>query len=341
MVNENAPDGTVVGVVTAADPDPGDTLTYALRDDAGGRFAIHPATGAITVKDAALLDFATADEHSIEVQVTDAGGLSASAVYVIAVQWDNSGDDAVVAGDADDVIDGGPGNDMLNGEGGNDHLIGGDGDDELDGGDGDDVLEGGAGDDFLIGGAGDDRLQGDAGNDQMFGLDGDDQLEGGAGDDQLFGGMGHDVLAGGAGDDRLEGASGNDHLDGGDGNDAIFGSSGNDVLRGGAGNDQLWGQAGADRFVFDAIGDGVDTITDFEAGDVLAIGNMLVGFEAGEEAAYVDLVEDAAARTTTFMVDVDGADGPAGFEAVAVLQGVTGASVAGLVSAGQIDFLVA
>jgi Ca2+-binding RTX toxin-like protein len=90
---------------------------------------------------------------------------------------------------------------------------------------------------------------------------------------------------------------------------------------------------GADRFVFDAIGDGVDTITDFDGSDVLAIGNMLVGFEAGQEASFVNLVEDAAG--TTVLVDVDGAAGAAGFEEVAVLQGVTG------MNAGQIDFLVA
>ena len=338
-VLEDAPDGTVVGVVAAADPDPADTLAYALVDDAGGRFAIDPATGAITVKDGSLLDFETADEHSIEVQVTDGGGLSASATFSIAVQWDNSGDDTVSAGEADDVIDGGPGNDTLHGMGGNDRLIGGDGDDELDGGPGDDILEGGDGDDFLIGGDGNDQLLGDAGDDQMFGLDGDDLLEGGDGNDQLFGGMGHDVLEGGAGNDRLEGASGNDHLDGGDGNDTIFGSLGNDVLRGGAGDDELWGQAGADRFVFDAIGEGVDTITDFDDSDVLAIGNMLVGFEAGQEAAFVELVDDGA--NTTILVDVDGADGPADFEAVAVLQGVTGTSLGTLVSAGQIDFWAA
>jgi Ca2+-binding RTX toxin-like protein len=300
---ENAPEGTVVGVVAAADPDAGDALTYALLDDAGGRFAIDPATGAITVNDGALLDFETADEHSIVVQVTDAGGLSASAPFTIAVQWDNTGNDEVFAGDTDDVIDGGPGDDSLNGEGGNDHLIGGDGNDALDGGVGDDVLEGQAGDDFLTGGDGNDQLRGDAGDDQMFGLDGDDLLEGGDGADQLFGGMGHDVLEGGAGDDRLTGGM------------------------------------GADRFVFDAIGDGVDTIADFEDVDELAIGNMLVGFEAGQESAYVSLFEDAAG--TTILVDVDGAGGGANFEAIAVLQGVTGTSLSALVSAGQIDFWVA
>ena len=92
-VFENAADGTVVGVVSATDPDAGDALTYALLDDAGGRFTIDPTSGAITVADGALLDFETADQHSVVVQVTDVGGLSATATFAIAVQFDNSGDD--------------------------------------------------------------------------------------------------------------------------------------------------------------------------------------------------------------------------------------------------------
>ena len=42
-VDENAADDTVVGTVAASDPD-GDGLTFALTDDAGGRFAIDATT---------------------------------------------------------------------------------------------------------------------------------------------------------------------------------------------------------------------------------------------------------------------------------------------------------
>ena len=149
--------------------------------------------------------------------------------------------------------------------------------------------------------------------------------------------MGHDRLEGGAGDDSLFGNSGDDVLDGGAGNDMIFGSLGDDIVRGGAGNDALSGGSGADRFVFDSIGDGVDVISDFGGGDVLAIGNMLIGFEAGQEAAFVELVDDGT--STTVRVDVDGAGGD--FEAIAVLQNVTGTSLTALANAGQIDFWAA
>jgi Ca2+-binding RTX toxin-like protein len=316
-VLENAAAGTVVGVVSATDPDAGDALTYALLDDAGGRFSIDPTSGAIMVADGALLDFETADQHSVVVQVTDVGGLSATATFAIAVQFDNSGDDMLTGTAGDDVLDGGPGDDQISGEGGNDTLAGSDGTD---------LLTGGSGSDQLTGGAGDDMLFGDAG---------DDWLVGGDGADQLHGGVDNDRMDGGAGDDQLLGNSGNDILNGDAGADTIFGSVGNDVVRGGAGSDTLSGGMGADRFVFDGI-DGVDLITDFGSGDILAIGNLLTGFSAGQEAAFVRLVGEGA--NTAVQVDADGAATGSAFTSVAVLNGVTGTTLGALVNAGQIDF---
>jgi Ca2+-binding RTX toxin-like protein len=317
-VYENAANGTVVGTVSATDPDAGDSLTYALLDDAAGRFAIDPTTGAIRVADGSLLDYETAEQHSVVVQVTDAGGLSDAETFSITVQFDNSGDDALTGDDGDNVIDGGPGNDQIYGQDGNDHLIGGSGSDTLMGGDGDDVLDGGDGDDMLNGWIGADHLSGGAGQDRLFGYNGNDWLSGGDGNDQLSGGADHDHLDGGAHDDRLSG------------------DAGDDVLKGGAGNDTLSGGSGADRFVFDGLGDGVDVITDFGTGDVLAIGNMLTGFSAGQEAEFVNLVDNGA--STTVQVDADGAANGSTYESIAVLNGVTGATLDALVSAGQIDF---
>jgi len=317
-VVEGAADGTVVGTVGAADPDAGDTLTYALTDDADGRFAIDPNTGVITVADGANLDFESAAEHTIAVSVTDAGGLSAEATYVIAVTFDNSGDD-VMTGDAGDNV-----------------LDGGDGDDMLDGGDGDDVLEGGAGHDLLIGGNGVDLLHAGSGDDFAFGDNGNDHLIGGDGDDQLYGGADHDVLDGGSGDDLLQAGTGNDALSGGDGSDTLYGGMGFDTLAGGAGNDTLSGGSEADRFVFASVDDGVDIITDFGAGDVLAIGGMLVGYASGDDAAFVRLVDNGS--DTTVQVDPDGGANGAAFSSIAVLEAVGGIAVEDLVDSGQIDF---
>src|SRR5690606_22286610 len=70
-VAENAASGTVVGTVTGHDANANDTLTYSLVDDAGGRFAIDPFTGEITVGDGTLLDFETATSHTITVRTSD------------------------------------------------------------------------------------------------------------------------------------------------------------------------------------------------------------------------------------------------------------------------------
>ncbi len=85
QVAENAADDTVVGTVAASDPD-ADGLTYSLTDNAGGRFAIDPASGQITVANGALLDYEDAPQHDITVKVTDPGGLSDTATYAIDVQ---------------------------------------------------------------------------------------------------------------------------------------------------------------------------------------------------------------------------------------------------------------
>jgi Ca2+-binding RTX toxin-like protein len=71
-VNENVANGTAVGMVSGVDPD-GDVLTYALLDNAGGRFALTGA-GALTVANGTLLNFEAAQSHSITVRATDRFG---------------------------------------------------------------------------------------------------------------------------------------------------------------------------------------------------------------------------------------------------------------------------
>ncbi|WP_345193225.1 Ig-like domain-containing protein [Kistimonas scapharcae] len=84
-VSEGASNGTVVGKAVATDIDTGDTLTYSLVDDAGGRFAIDGNTGTITVANSSLLDFETATSHTVRVRVVDAGGLSSEQDIAISV----------------------------------------------------------------------------------------------------------------------------------------------------------------------------------------------------------------------------------------------------------------
>ncbi len=85
VVAENAASATVVGTVVGSDPDAGDVLSYALVNDAGGRFVIDGATGVLSVASGAVLDFEAAASHAISVKVTDAAGASSSFGFTIAV----------------------------------------------------------------------------------------------------------------------------------------------------------------------------------------------------------------------------------------------------------------
>jgi len=77
-----------------------------------------------------------------------------------------------------------------------------------------------------------------------------------------------DTLTGDAGPNGIFGMDGNDVLVGTGGEDKLFGGNGDDFLVGGLGNDEFTGGAGSDVFVFET-GGGVDSVTDFSAGDLL------------------------------------------------------------------------
>ncbi|RMF88168.1 MAG: hypothetical protein D6739_00520, partial [Nitrospirae bacterium] len=87
-ITSTAPTAATVGSpytypVAASDPDPGDTLTFAL-DTAPAGMAIDPGSGRITWTPAAAGAFA------VVVRVTDAGGLSATQAFTIQVARPNT-----------------------------------------------------------------------------------------------------------------------------------------------------------------------------------------------------------------------------------------------------------
>jgi len=87
-VHENRPNGTVVGTVSASDPDAGQTLQYQIVGTTlPGAFAIDPATGQITVANSSLLNYESATSATLTVRVTDSGtgALSTTAVITIAI----------------------------------------------------------------------------------------------------------------------------------------------------------------------------------------------------------------------------------------------------------------
>ena len=75
-VPENVRNGTVIGSVSASDPDPDEVHTFDLIEDAEGRFAIEAGTGNLVVVDGARLDFEAASSHKIVVRVTDSRDLT-------------------------------------------------------------------------------------------------------------------------------------------------------------------------------------------------------------------------------------------------------------------------
>ncbi|WFP52110.1 cadherin domain-containing protein [Methylomonas sp. EFPC3] len=84
-IAENAANGAVVGTVVGLDNDPHENWSYALTDNAGGRFAINTATGQITVADGSLLNYEAAASHNITVRATDTGGLSVDKTFTLSL----------------------------------------------------------------------------------------------------------------------------------------------------------------------------------------------------------------------------------------------------------------
>jgi Ca2+-binding RTX toxin-like protein len=212
-----------------------------------------------------------------------------------------AGNDLLSGGAGDDVLRGGDDDDRLLGGDGADQLFGDAGNDRLDGGAGADVMNGGAGDDiYYVNDVGDvvsedDGFGGDAGGFDIVYSSVDVTL--GAGienlyltgsaaangtgnglDNRLLGNSGDNVLSGGDGADQLVGNAGNDVLIGGAGSDNLNGGAGMDRLIGGLARDVLTGGADADTFVFEAVPDTRDTITDFQTGlDTIEISSAAFG----------------------------------------------------------------
>ncbi|KAB0267927.1 beta strand repeat-containing protein [Microvirga brassicacearum] len=131
-VNEHAAAGTLIGVLSATDPN-GDALTYALLDDAHGRVEL--VGNELRVKDGVTLDYEQLTQIFISVAASD-GGESVRTdlrIAVMDVRQENvvgtAGHDIIKSGTGRDILNGAAGNDILSGGGGLDQLIGGTGKD--------------------------------------------------------------------------------------------------------------------------------------------------------------------------------------------------------------------
>lgn len=169
-VPEDYHNGGAIGWLTTNEPNQDDYFVFSLIDDAGGRFAIDEFKQ-LVVANNALIDFETAQSHTIIVRVT-AGGKTLDKLFVITVT-DTASDGRAT----------GP------------NLFGSEGADILTGTSGSDTIIGYFGNDLLISLAGDDSLSGYSGNDTLQGGDGSDWLAGHDGRDLLKGGKGKDGFA--------------------------------------------------------------------------------------------------------------------------------------------------
>ena len=100
-VAEKSPNGTVVGTVTATDPDEGQTPAYAITaGNANGVFAIDAATGRITVNNSSALDHETQEVCTLTVQVTDTGAPPQSSAATVTVTVGDVNEAPVINGQA-------------------------------------------------------------------------------------------------------------------------------------------------------------------------------------------------------------------------------------------------
>ncbi len=215
----------------------------------------------------------------------------------------NDLDNIVTGNAAANTLYGAAGNDAMNGLAGNDRLHGEAGDDTLRGGDGNDTLYGGDGNDVLTGGSGADVLSGSLGYDTASYADSDigviadlatsaANAGAAAGDtsfsiENLTGSAFADTLSGNSTGNVLDGGIGDDHLYGRDGADTLRGGDGNDFLDGGLRKDVLAGGDGEDTFYFASTVEAGDTITDFAAGDHIALSAAGFGLESVEDFAFI------------------------------------------------------
>ena len=300
-VAENSLHGTVVGHLSATDPDWYDTVTLILIDDANGAFEL---VGNDLVV-AGSLDFDISPTRTVTVRATDFDGLwHDESITVVLTNELGVTIEGTELADVVDATTSAPDQPLPTAE--DDFLSGYGGDDWLEGFEGGDVLDGGQGIDTLLGGLGNDVYLVDDVADLVVEASGEGSDEVRAAVDWTLGanvehltligsfdinGEGNgaaNVISGNGGDNVLIGQGGNDTIGGGAGDDTLDGGFGDDVLQGGLGDDIYYVDATTDIITEEylegldevrtivtsfALGVHVENLTFVGAGDFQGIGN--------------------------------------------------------------------
>jgi len=330
-VTENAATGTYTGLTVHADDLEGDTVTYSLVDNAGGRFQIDASTGAVTVLDGSLIDYEAQNYWAINVRASDGTRYTDQQFYImvndqVVEVWNGTAgaDTYTVSSGGDWLLNGGAGADTLVGIGGNDILIGGDGNDSLIGLGGNDTFQfsgstGGL--DNIFGGDGYDTVQATAANTvigvnslldvEAFSANGfsNVSLQFGASNDMFdastAGFFDIPIIRAGAGDDSITGTIGNETILGEDGADTIEGGYGADTLNGGTGIDTL-------SYSTSYAGVNINLATNVVSGGD-ADGDIVTAFENVTGSAFDDILTGStAANILTGGAGNDTMDGGSG-----------------------------
>jgi hypothetical protein len=246
-VAENSANGTIVGALSAVDPNAGDTATFSLLDNAGGRFSI--VNGNLVV--AGSLDFETATSHQVTVRVTDSGGLFRDEIFTIAVTDVNEAPPpatgvTIIGTAGGDVINVGQtvqGQPLPTSAG--DTIISGEGADIIDGFGGADSINAGGGNDRVLYNTSAVFINGGSGRDVLV-TTSTDVIDLGNGPDQS---QGTPVVTG-FDDVDGSGATVNLTMSGNVNSNTLQGGSGNDTFRGGGGTDTVLGNGGIDQALF-------------------------------------------------------------------------------------------
>ncbi|MDF8334980.1 family 16 glycosylhydrolase [Novosphingobium cyanobacteriorum] len=274
-IEETAARGTVVGTLTAVDPDANDSSTFKLLDSAGGRFALDGSDIVLV----GPVDYELQASHQIKVQATDSAGNVLVASFTVTIDNVTVGDTKSGTAGADyftyepdltyDRVDGLAGDDTFTLAATTVEL----------GADGSDAV-------FSLpaSSTGSSLL---ALPDVAFGLANVEHavitanrltVSGSLADTALA--MGELTVSGTSGSDRIDafqagvrtvidGGSGNDTLKGGTLDDFLYGGSGSDKLYGGGGADIMAGGAGSDIYylddpadvVIEKAGEGTDRVS--------------------------------------------------------------------------------
>ncbi|CAN5397390.1 hypothetical protein BH10PSE7_BH10PSE7_19820 [soil metagenome] len=299
-VAEFAKDATVVGTLSAIDPDSGESFTFKLASPSE-IFAVQGSK--LVIKDGLQLDFEQDTTETVKIRVVDSAGHVLDKTLTIKVTDVNP---ERIAGDGHaNKFVGGAGADSLSGLGGIDTLSGGGGNDTLSGGTGADSLAGGKGSDLYFVDSSSDKVT-------EFRNGGIDEVRSSA--DYTLGKEVENLVL--TGDKAIDG-TGNGSAN------HITGNAHANVLDGGLGSDTLKGGKGNDIFVFSTVlgTNNVDKIDQYSVNDdtIRLDHDVFAGLKAGKAVHFAFAGDTLTGDPTVIynetsgalLFDADGSDGHA------------------------------